>query len=149
MALQGLGIHLLVHMDPALFVQVEVVGLHTAALFLLPLHNGLLQDPEIAGADWYVCSSLDEAYPLTVGEALVLGTPVLGTDCTGIREWLEESRYGILLDNSVDGIYEGMKRVLHMVPEEYSRWKQAAAEKAEQISFRAQLEQWERDMIGN
>lgn len=105
--------------------------------------------PEIAGADWYVCSSLDEAYPLTVGEALILDTPVQGTDCTGVREWLEDSRYGILLDNSVNGIYEGMKRALHMTPEEYSRWKQSAAEKADQISFRAQLEQWERDMIGN
>lgn len=105
--------------------------------------------PEIAGADWYICSSLDEAYSLTVGEALVLGTPVLGTDCTGVREWLEDSRYGILLENSVEGIYKGMKQALCMSSEEYNCWKQAGAKKAQQISFRAQIGLWEREMIGS
>ena len=73
---------------------------------------------------------------------------MLGTDCTGVREWLEDSRYGIVMENSEDGIYEGMKQALHMDTGEYARWKQAAAKKAEQIRFRIAFDQWRRDMIG-
>ena len=132
-------------MKEALCVQISRAGLEDVVIL-----EGYAENPYpyIAAGDWYICSSLDEACPLTVGEALILGCPVLGTDCTGVREWLEDSRYGIVMENSMDGIYEGMKHALHMDDNAYNRWQQAATQKAEQISFKQQFAQWQRDMIG-
>jgi len=104
--------------------------------------------PYMAAADWYICPSLDEGYPLTVGESLSLEVPVLGTDCAGVREWLEDSKYGILMENSAEGVCQGIRRALEMTREEYSAWQQRAAEKAGQICFTKQFESWKRDMLG-
>lgn len=68
--------------------------------------------PFVAACDAYVCSSLHEGYPLSVAEALVLSRPVVATLCTGNREILGDGAYGLLVDNSDEGIYQGMKAVL-------------------------------------
>ena len=104
--------------------------------------------PYIAAADWYVCSSLDEAFSLTVGEAFILGRPVLGTDCSGIREWLGDSRYGIVTENSTAGIYEGLKRILHMTPDEQAYWLDQTSKKAAQIGFQEALARWAAIVLG-
>lgn len=103
--------------------------------------------PYIAAADWYICTSLDEAYPLSVGEALLLGTPVMGTSCSGVREWLGDDEYGIVLENSTDGIYQGMEAALEMPTQEYRIWQAKAADKAGQIRFDTQLTSWCEDML--
>lgn len=59
-------------------------------------------------ADLYVCSSRYEGFNLTVAEALFLETPVISTDCTGPREILEDGKYGMLVDNSTEGLYNGI-----------------------------------------
>lgn len=103
--------------------------------------------PYIAAADWYLCTSLDEAYPLSVGEALLLGTPVMGTDCSGVREWLGTNEYGMVLPNSTDGIYAGMKAALEMSNEDYQLWKDRAIRKAGQVHFHTQLDSWTEDIL--
>lgn len=60
----------------------------------------------------YICSSVSEGFSLTILEAQSLEIPVLSTDCGGPRELLLDGRYGILVDNSEDGLYYGLKRVL-------------------------------------
>ena len=67
--------------------------------------------PYIKDADLLVCSSYYEGYNLTVAEALIIGTPVLSTDCTGPREILGGGRYGMLVENSEEGLYEGLKKL--------------------------------------
>lgn len=103
--------------------------------------------PYIVAADWYLCTSLDEAYPLSVGEALLLGIPVMGTNCSGVREWLGENDYGMVLENSTDGIYQGMKSALELTQQEYQAWKQKALDKANQICFETQLASWCRHIL--
>ncbi len=68
--------------------------------------------PYMKNADLYVCSSLYEGYNLTVAEALILGTPVLSTDCTGPKEILDNGKYGLVVDNSEFGLYNGIKKIL-------------------------------------
>lgn len=63
-------------------------------------------------ADMFVCSSIREGFSLAVAEALLLDIPVLSTRCTGPTEILDNGRFGILVDNSEQGLYEGMKQVL-------------------------------------
>ena len=67
--------------------------------------------PYIAGADLLVCASYYEGYNLTIAEAIILGTPVLSTDCTGPHEILDGGRYGMIVDNSEDGLYEGLRQL--------------------------------------
>lgn len=63
-------------------------------------------------ADLYVCSSRYEGFNLTVAEALFLETPVISTDCTGPREILADGEYGMLVDNSTEGLYNGINNLL-------------------------------------
>ena len=67
----------------------------------------------VSKADLYVCSSLREGFSTAVTEALVLGTPVVTTECSGMKELLgENNEYGIVTENSEDGLYEGIKEML-------------------------------------
>ena len=46
-------------------------------------------------------------------ESLIVGTPVVSTDCSGARELLgEKNDYGIVVENSAEGIYHGMRKML-------------------------------------
>lgn len=67
----------------------------------------------VANCDLYVCSSRREGFSTAVTEALVVGTPVVSTDCSGAKELLgENNEYGIVVENSEEGIYAGMKKML-------------------------------------
>ena len=67
----------------------------------------------VAACDLYVCSSRREGFSTAVTEALIVGTPVVSTDCSGARELLgENNEYGIVTENSEEGIYWGMKKML-------------------------------------
>ncbi|MDY6368120.1 MAG: glycosyltransferase, partial [Clostridia bacterium] len=63
-------------------------------------------------ADLYVCSSRYEGFNLTVAEALIVGAPVMSTDCTGPTEILDGGKYGKICENSEDGIYNGIKALI-------------------------------------
>ena len=73
-------------------------------------------------ADLYVCSSRYEGFNLTVAEALFLETPILSTDCTGPSEILDGGKYGMLVDNSEEGLYNGIRAFLsdHSILHTYS-----------------------------
>jgi glycosyltransferase involved in cell wall biosynthesis len=63
-------------------------------------------------ADWLLSTSIFEGYSLVSQEAALLDTPLLLTDCSGVRELIGDSEYGIVTEPSVKGVYEGMKKVL-------------------------------------
>ncbi len=67
----------------------------------------------VSRCDLYVCSSRREGFSTAVTESLIVGTPVVSTDCSGARELLgENDEYGLVVDNSEEGIYNGMKKML-------------------------------------
>lgn len=63
-------------------------------------------------ADLFLLSSRDESFSLVVAEAMTLGVPILSTKCTGPNELLNYGNRGCLVENSVDGIYSGLKNIL-------------------------------------
>lgn len=63
-------------------------------------------------SDCFVCSSRTEGYSLVIAEAMCVGLPVISTRCAGPEEILEGGKYGIMVDNSTEGLYEGMKEIL-------------------------------------
>lgn len=103
--------------------------------------------PYIKAAGWYLCTSLDESFSLSVGESLILGTPVMGTRCSGIMEWLGKNEHGIVMENSTDGICCGMKSALEMTGKCYQIWKDRSLCKAEQIRFDTQMAIWSKNIL--
>lgn len=63
-------------------------------------------------ANLFVCSSRVEGFSTVATEAIILGLPVVTTDCSGMRELLGESQYGIIVSNDESGIYTGIKTML-------------------------------------
>lgn len=84
--------------------------------------------PYIRQADLLVCASYTEGYNLTVAEALILDTPVLSTDCTGPNEVLDHGRFGMLVENSENGLYLGLK-YLYQEPPLVEYYKKQARER--------------------
>lgn len=67
----------------------------------------------VSRCDLYVCPSHREGFSTAVTESLIVGTPVVSTDCSGAAELLgAQEEYGLVVENSEDGIYTGMKRML-------------------------------------
>lgn len=80
----------------------------------------------VARCDLYVCASRREGFSTAVTEALLVGTPVVSTDCSGAKELLgEENEYGLVVENSTEGIYRGMKKMLSD-PELLAHYKKQA-----------------------
>jgi len=62
---------------------------------------GFQENPHciVSQADWFICSSYQEAYSTSVAEAVCLGVPVLTTKCAGMDEILDNGKYGIICEN--------------------------------------------------
>lgn len=90
--------------------QIQKYGLQDSFILL-----GFDENPYkyVANCDLYVCSSRREGFSTAVTEALVVGTPVVSTDCSGAKELLgENNEYGIVTENSEEGLYQGIKKML-------------------------------------
>lgn len=68
--------------------------------------------PFVQKADWFVCPSSRESFALTLIESITLRTPVITTECGGPEDVVGRGKYGILTENSEQGVYNGMKKVL-------------------------------------
>lgn len=63
--------------------------------------------------DLFVCASLAEGFSTAATEALILGTPVVTVDVSGMKEMLgDNNEYGIVTENDKDALYEGIKKML-------------------------------------
>jgi glycosyltransferase involved in cell wall biosynthesis len=86
------------------------IAVKKASSYITMTGNQMNPYPYIREADLLVCASYFEGYNLTVAEALILETPVLSTRCTGPCEILGNGKYGMIVDNSEKGIYNGLKQ---------------------------------------
>lgn len=68
--------------------------------------------PYIKVADLLVCSSRYEGFSTFVTEGMILGKPVVTTDCTGMRELLGDSEFGLITENSEEALLEGLRTML-------------------------------------
>ena len=66
----------------------------------------------IVQGDLFVCSSRSEGYSTAVTEALILGLPVITTDCSGMAELLKDGECGIITENDDEAFYQGLKNLL-------------------------------------
>lgn len=109
----GIPVHATLVGDGSLRTQLEELacslGIEEAVSFA-----GYQSNPYgfMADADLVVCPSRAEGFSGTVTEALLLGRPVLTTDCAGMGDLLGDSRWGLVVENSQEGLNAGMQEVL-------------------------------------
>ena len=44
---------------------------------------------------------------------MVLGIPIISTDCAGPNELLDFGKYGMLVENTEQGLYEGLNELIN------------------------------------
>ncbi|MBO4230937.1 MAG: glycosyltransferase [Bacteroidales bacterium] len=64
--------------------------------------------PYLSVSDLFVCSSVAEGMSTAVTEAMVLGLPIVTTDCAGMRELFGGKACGIIAENDEDSLYEAI-----------------------------------------
>lgn len=68
--------------------------------------------PYFKKADFYILSSRYEGFPTVLFEAITLKKNIIATDVSGVREMLLDGDLGCIVENSEQGIYQGMKQAL-------------------------------------
>lgn len=116
--------------------QVKECGLTNMVKFL-----GFQKNPYqyLNQCDCFVCSSRTEGYSLVIAEAMCVGMPVISTRCAGPEEILDGGKYGVMVENSTEGLYEGMKKVLAM--QDLSRLKQFSVERARSFDLEKTMQE--------
>lgn len=69
--------------------------------------------PYIKSAQCLVSSSVSEGHPLSIGEAIILGIPVIATNCEGNSDMVAHGSYGYLCDNSESGLVSALTYFLN------------------------------------
>ena len=68
---------------------------------------------EIKNSDLFVTSSLFESFGLVIVESLILGVPVITTKLSASDELVDNGVTGLIVDNSTDGLYNGLKEIIN------------------------------------
>ena len=67
----------------------------------------------VRASDLFVCSSISEGFSLVIGEAMAVGVPVVSVDCPGPNEILDYGKYGKIVNNSEEDLYNGIKEMIN------------------------------------
>jgi glycosyltransferase involved in cell wall biosynthesis len=68
--------------------------------------------PYFKHSDFYILSSRYEGFPTVLFEAITLNKKIIATEVSGVNEMLNNGELGLIVENSEDGIYLGMKKAL-------------------------------------
>ena len=81
----------------------------TESVFLL----GQLENPFgfLSKCDCFVLSSHYEGQPMVLLEAMTLDMNIVATDIVANRTVLEDGKYGVLVENSIEGLVSGMESI--------------------------------------
>jgi glycosyltransferase involved in cell wall biosynthesis len=68
--------------------------------------------PLMKKSDVFVMSSLSEALPTVLCEAMILGLPTLVTNCSGCRGLVDEGKYGLMAEQDDTDLAVKMKKYM-------------------------------------
>ncbi|MFB5282767.1 glycosyltransferase [Peribacillus sp. Hz7] len=92
--------------------------------------------------DLFVCSSRVEGFSTVVTEALILKLPIVTTNCSGMNELLGNGEYGVITENSTDGLYKGLKNILSDTLF-FKLYQDKAIQRSNFFSLKGQIKQYE------
>ena len=99
--------------------------------------------PYMAASDLYVCPSYVEGFSTVVSEAVILGLPVVTTECSGMKEILGESEYGLITENTEEALYEGMKKILSD-KKCFQHYQEKVRERADFFKMKTRIREYEK-----
>ena len=67
----------------------------------------------LAKADLYICCSHYEGYSTTTVEALILNVPILTTNCSGMKDILDNGKCGIIVEDEDEAILSSIEELVH------------------------------------
>ena len=80
----------------------------------------------------FICSSFMEGYSTSISEAMILGNGIISTDCGGSDQLLENGKYGILTENSEQGLEDGIRKIINN-PKSIETYRIFAQKRAEEL----------------
>lgn len=88
----------------------------------------------VAKCDLFVCASFAEGFSTAATEALIVGTPVIATLVSGMKEMLgDNNEWGVVTENNEEALYYGIKQLLDD-PALLAHYKEKAAERGRAFS---------------
>ena len=91
----------------------------------------------VSKCDLFVCASFAEGFSTAATEALIVGTPVCTVEVSGMKEMLgEKNEWGLVTENSEEGLYQGIRRLLE-APALLAHYKAKAAERGKSFSTKS------------
>ncbi|WP_197069849.1 glycosyltransferase [Aeromonas dhakensis] len=103
--------------------------------------------PYIKSAQCLVSSSVSEGHPLSIGEAIILGTPIIATCCEGNVGLLAHGRYGYLCENDEDGLASALYS-LSVIPMYYATLIFKSTDGQNSLSGKNEINQWNEMLSG-
>lgn len=95
----------------------------------------------IVNCDWFIAPSRYEGFSTVVANSYILGVPVMATNCCGMSELTDGGRVGVLVNNDLDGVIEGLTTIITMNNNEYDSYVSKAKEWGEFFSVDARLKE--------
>lgn len=77
--------------------------------------------PYFKNAAFYILSSRYEGFPTVLFEAITLKKKIIATEVSGVKEMLKDGKLGLIIENSEEGIYYGMKKALTQ-PQDFEKY---------------------------
>lgn len=99
--------------------------------------------PYIRQADCFLCSSRAEGFSTVATEALILGKPIVTTECAGMKDLFGTEECGLIVENSIEGIRTSILHVLKN-QECLSRYQRAVECRRTAFTRKARVEEMER-----
>lgn len=96
----------------------------------------------MAKANLFVCSSIAEGFSTVATEAVVLGIPILTTNCAGMEDLLGNSEYGLITKNNEEDLYLGLKKLIQD-KSTYEFYKNKVKERSQSFKMSKRLEEYE------
>ena len=102
----------------------------------------------VAKCDLFVCASHSEGFSTAATEALIVGTPVVTTLVSGMKEMLgEDNEWGIVTENDEQALYQGIKRLLDD-PALLAHYKEKALQRGRTFSTENTVQAVEEILLG-
>lgn len=98
--------------------------------------------PFITAGDLMVCPSYTEGLSTFITESLILGKPIVTTDCGGMTELLGNSQYGLITENTEPALQAGLQAMLQN-PELRERYADMAKQRGADFTARSLCEKTE------
>lgn len=97
---------------------------------------GFLDNPYsiMATADVLVCSSRSEGFSTVLSEGVVLGVPIISTECAGVSELFGGKECGQIVNNDSESLYYALKQVLEH-PEKLALYKKESFERGKDFDL--------------